>query len=270
MAIFDIVDEISEKQITKTETGDERIFGVVVGIVAENYDEAMPGRICVNIPVRDKDANVLKWAKMVPPYSGSKWGEYFLPEKNDQVLLAFEYGNIEKPYVIGSVPRDNDSFLKKSADESNQIKRIVTRYGSEIAFEDNQEGEGEKDKISISTAGKAHTVVLDNENKKITVMDKESNCKLEMKTEDGQLKIIAAKKITIEVGDTIKIVMNGDNGTIQVKADKLMAEASKKMEYKTDGTAKFSGQQTIIEASSSLKNTSNGMVTISGSPIKIG
>lgn len=270
MAIFDIIDEISEKQIMKTETGEERIFGVVVGLVAENYDKDMPGRVCVTIPVRDKEANVLKWAKMVPPYSGSKWGQYFLPEKGDQVLLAFEYGQIEKPYVIGSVPKDQDSFLTKSADESNQVKKIVTRNGNEIAFEDNKEGEGKKDKISISTPGKAHTVVLDNENKKITVMDKESNCKLEMKTENGQINLIAAKKITIEVGDTIKIIMNGENGTVQVKADKILAEASKKLECKSDGNAKFSGQQTVIEASSSLKNSSNGMVTVSGSPIKIG
>ena len=54
MALFDIFDEITEKQVVKTELGDARIFGAVAGVVAENYNEQMPGRLCVNIPVRDE------------------------------------------------------------------------------------------------------------------------------------------------------------------------------------------------------------------------
>ena len=74
MALFDIFDEISEKQIMKTEVGDQRIFGAVIGIVALNYSDLMPGRLCVTIPVRDDQANKLKWAKMAFPYTGAKWG----------------------------------------------------------------------------------------------------------------------------------------------------------------------------------------------------
>ena len=110
MGLFDVIDEITEKQIVKTETGDNRIFGVMTGIVAKNYDKDMPGRICVTIPVRDNDANELKWARMVMPSSGKSWGHYFLPEVGDQVLLVFEQGNIEKPYVIGCIPKDNNKY----------------------------------------------------------------------------------------------------------------------------------------------------------------
>ena len=60
MGLFDVIDQIAENQIMKTETGDNRIFGVVVGVVAKNYDKDMPGRVCVTIPVRDKDANELQ------------------------------------------------------------------------------------------------------------------------------------------------------------------------------------------------------------------
>jgi selenocysteine lyase/cysteine desulfurase len=38
MALYDIIDEITERQVTKTETGDNRIWGVMVGIVAKNFD----------------------------------------------------------------------------------------------------------------------------------------------------------------------------------------------------------------------------------------
>ena len=49
--------------------------------MAENYSQEMPGRLRVIIPVRDGDANQLKWAKMAMPYMGRDWGSYFLPEK---------------------------------------------------------------------------------------------------------------------------------------------------------------------------------------------
>ena len=81
---------------------------------------------------------------------------------------------------------------------------------------------------------------------------------------------MADKKITISAGDKIKIYLNRENGTVQVKADKIVMQSSRGMELKTDGTAKFSGQQTILEAIASLKQSSNGMVTISGNPIKLG
>ena len=134
MALFDVLDTVSGKQMTKTEYGDERIYGIAVGIVAENYTQEMPGRLCVTVPVRDTDANRLKWAKVAMPYIGAGWGMYFLPEKGDQALLVFEDGNIEKPYVIGCIPRDKDKFLKKSANEKNQTKQIQTRNGSRIVI----------------------------------------------------------------------------------------------------------------------------------------
>ena len=58
------------------------------------------------------------------------------------MLLAFEQGNIEKPYVIGCIPKDSDQILKKSVDEDNQYKKIVTRNGNTLYFEDNKEGDG--------------------------------------------------------------------------------------------------------------------------------
>lgn len=267
---FNIFDDISKKQVLKTETGDSRIFGVMTGIVAKNYDSNMPGRVCVTLPVRDEEANELKWARVAMVSSGARYGHYFLPEIGDQVLVAFEQGNIEKPYVIGCVPKDNHSFLQKSVDEDNQIKRIVTKNGNSILFEDNKEGEGKKDKIKIETPEQAHTILLDNENKKIEIQDKEKKCQIQMKTENGEINVKANSKLVIEVGNNIKIKMSGDSGEIKIEATKLAVEASSKVSIASNGSAKFSGSQTIIEASSVLKENSSGMVQIQGSPIKIG
>lgn len=270
MALFDIFDEISEKQVVKTELGEKRIFGAVIGIVAENYSNEMPGRLCVNIPTRDESANQLKWAKMVFPYVGKNYGSYFLPEKDDQVVLVFEDGNIEKPYIIGCIPRDKDSILKKSVTEKNQIKQIQTRNGSHITFWDDEEEEGTKDKITIATAADEHQVTLDNEKKKISILDKEKNCQVEMETEKGTIRIHAEKKLEITVGDSIKVIMNGENGSINIEGQKFSLEAGKSVAVNTDGNAKISGKMVTVEGTSSVKTSSSGMVMIEGKPVKLG
>lgn len=270
MGLFDILDDIAEKQVLKTDTGDNRIFGVVVGQIAKNYDKDMPGRVCVTVPTRDADANELKWARVAMPSSGSKWGHYFLPEAGDQVLLAFEQGNIEKPYVIGCVPKDNNQFITKSVDENNQYKKIVTRNGNTIYFEDNKEGEGEKDKIRIVTAKNSHRVELDNEKNVILVSDKEGKNMVEMKTESGQTTIKAEKKLTIQVGDSITLTLNGGNGTVQIKAKKLDVDTGGNIDLSASGSAKLSAGNISVDANSMLKLGSSGAVTVSGAPIKLG
>lgn len=271
MALLDLLDEVSKKQITKTALGDERLNGIVVGIVTENYDEKMPGRICVTIPVRDDGANELKWAKVSAPYTGKGWGEYFLPEKQDQVLVAFENGNIEKPYIVGCIPRDHDSFIKKSADAQNTYKRIVTRNGSYILFEDgNEEKKGDDDIITVATSGNRHLFQLDNKNSKMTLTDHENNCHIGMDTKDGRIEINAASKITITVGSTIKVVMDGESGRISVEADKIITKVSGNIGLEADGNVKISGSQTRLEASTALKVESDGFLKLAGSPIKMG
>jgi uncharacterized protein involved in type VI secretion and phage assembly len=270
MALFDIIDAVSEKQITKTEFGDERIYGAVVGIVAENYSQEMPGRLCVTIPVRDSDANRLKWAKMAMSYIGPGWGTYFLPEKGDQVLLIFEDGNIEKPFVIGCIPKDKDKFLKKSANEENQIKQIQTRNGSRITFWDDTDESGEKDKITISTSNDEHHIDIDDEADKIALYDKDKNCLIEMETQKGKISVHAEKKLEITVGDSIKITMNGESGKVNIEADKISVSGSKGINLETDGNLKMSGRQVTTEGTTLVKQSSSGMLSLEGKPIKMG
>lgn len=270
MGLFDVIDEIAEKQIMKTDTGDNRIFGVMVGTVAKNYDKDMPGRVCVTIPVHDNDADKEKWARVAMLSHGTNWGHYFQPEVGDQVLLAFEQGNIEKPYVIGCVAKDSNSFLRNAFHKDNQYKKITTKNGNTITFEDNAGGTGEKDKITIQTAKESHTILMDNENKKIVVKDDKNKNFIEMKTESGQMTIKAEKKLTIEVGENIVLTMNGSNGGVTLECTKLTVKANGNIKMEATGSFDEKGANISIEANSMLKASSSGMTTIGGSPIKIG
>ena len=272
MSLYDIIDEITERQVTKTETGDTRVPGVMLGIVAKNYHKDMGGRVCVTIPTRDANANELQWARLAMPSSGQKWGHYFLPEVGDQVLLAFEGGNIERPYIIGCVPKDNNPFLTGSVDQNNQYKRIVTKHGSTILFEDNSTSEdGLKDKITIQTAGQAHTVLLDNENKKVRIEDKAKQNFIEMTTQQdaGTMTIQTKSKLTIQVGDTIKLILNGESGMVKIEAKQVNIDASDKFGVKSDGTVRLEGS-TVTEKASSMYKAEGDMISLSGSQVKIG
>lgn len=271
MGLYDIFDEIAERQVLKTETGDSRIIGVVSGIVVNNYDKDMPGRVCVTVPIRDKEANELKWARVTMPSSGSKWGCYFLPETGDQVLLAFEHGNIESPYVIGCVPKDTNKFLTAAKDENNQYKKIITKNGNRIEFEDNKEGEGDKDKISISTGKEKHRITMDNENDKIILSDKENKNQLELCTRAGEINIRAEKKLTIVIGNNdIKISMNGESGTVGITCKRFKVECDDQANIQCSGRMKLEGSEVSCEGTTSLKIASDGITSLSGKVIKMG
>ncbi len=267
MGILNFMDTTSEKEITPP--GDNRMTGVAVGIVTENYSKDMPGRLRVKIPVRDEASNILDWAKVAVPYGGKEWGCWFLPEKDDQVLLAFEQGSIKKPYIIGSLPREGDKTVQETADEHNQTKKIITKNGNSVVFTDHKDG-SEKDSIKISTSGDTCRIILDNEERKISIADKDSGCSVEMNYSDGEMKMAAGKKMTLLVGDSVSITMNGETGTVVVEADKVQIKAGRSYEFTTDGTAKLSGQQVSAEGTSAIKLSSSGIAALSGSPVKLG
>ena len=297
MAIFDIIEDVSKKQIEKTDTGDSRIVGIMLGKVVKNYDENMPGRVSVILLSREEvkeengdqngqgnedEANNsrLLWPKVVMPSSGSSWGHYFIPEIGDLVLVAFEQGNIDRPYIIGCIPKNNDQILTKSKDEKNKFKKIVTKNGSAIIFEDivsdENEGGGEdpgaKDKITVVTALETHHILLDNEKKEIEIADKDKKNLVRLSTDEqkGHIEITAAKKLTITVGDNISLVMNGESGAVTLKAKKFTVQTDESLTLESQGKAEFKGTNVTAEGSSMLKLSSNGAVQVSGTPIKLG
>lgn len=274
MGLYDIMDEIAARQVTKSETGDNRMIGVALGIVTANYVDKspgqMPGRVCVEIPVRDAEANELKWARVAMAASGRRWGHYFLPEVGDQVVLAFENGNIERPYVIGCIPMDANQFLKDSADSDNRYKRIVTKNGNTLQFEDAPAGEGNQDRISLFTSGKKHKLILDNEKGCVVLEDEKGNNGIEINSANGNIRVKTEHKLTLTVGDNIELTMSGETGTVSLKCNKLRMEAAQSVTLSADGKFDISGSNVSMDASAAFKLSSSGITSLGGSPVKIG
>ncbi len=84
-----------------------RIYGVVVGVVTNNKDDEGLCRVKVKFPwLVDDDESY--WARLVSPMAGKERGIVFLPEVEDEVLVVFEHGDVNRPYILGALWNGED------------------------------------------------------------------------------------------------------------------------------------------------------------------
>lgn len=118
------------------EIPDVRTSDAQVAFVENNLDPNKLGRVRVRFPWQLKDGDCSPWIRMATPFATNGGGVTFKPEKGDEVLLNFEDGNIERPYIVGSLQSkyvtDNWGAL---ADRVVQSKN-----GHAITFTDKDDG----------------------------------------------------------------------------------------------------------------------------------
>ena len=129
--------------------------GVVVGIVQENQDPDGLGRVRVRLP-GVTDQPITHWARVAAPMAGAGRGFYFLPEKEDEVLVAFEHGDPARPYVLGALwsGRHKPPLPNTGA---NDVRLIRTRSGHILRFDD----KGGAEKIELIDASGNSSLVID-------------------------------------------------------------------------------------------------------------
>lgn len=74
------------------------------------------------------------WIRLIQPHAGSGKGFYFIPEVEEEVLVGFEGGSAERPYVMGT--QYNGSESSGYGSSGNDIKVIQTRSGCKILIND--------------------------------------------------------------------------------------------------------------------------------------
>ncbi len=107
------------------------LFGLTTAEVVENLDPAGLGRIKIRFKDGSKQRPELDmFARYVTPFAGNQRGIAFLPEIGDEVIVGFEEGDPEHPYLLGSVWNGPDVCPGPSP------KRIVTKSGNAIVMDD--------------------------------------------------------------------------------------------------------------------------------------
>ncbi|WP_108866402.1 type VI secretion system Vgr family protein [Aquimarina aquimarini] len=134
-----------------------------VAKVVENADPKGLSRIKVQFFWQEPLGERTPWLRIVSPHAGTEKGFHFIPEIGEEVLIGFEGGNAEKPYVLGSLYNGvaNPSGWKTN---KNDIKAIRTRSGHTIELNDAKGSEF----ITI-TDKNANIITIDTANNNITI-----------------------------------------------------------------------------------------------------
>ena len=145
--------------------GRQTYYGVYPAIVTDLVDPDGIGRIEVRFPWlgNDGDSDVRAWATLVSPYADDNQGFQVLPEVDSQVVVAFEAGNLRRPYIVGACWNGQEA-LPTDAEAANNIRVIKTRSESILEFDDT-EGAA---KITLEMKN-GHKLVLDESASTVTL-----------------------------------------------------------------------------------------------------
>src|SRR5262245_57638444 len=185
-----------------------RLFGVVVGVVTNNKDEQNLGRVKVRFPWLS-ETEESNWARIASP-----GGTYFLPEVDDEVLVAFEHGDLRFPYVLGALWNGKDAPPLDNADGKNNLRVIKSRSGHVVRLND----EDGKETIEIVDMSEKNSIVIDTHENTITITSEKD---IVLKAPNGDI-LLDAKTLTLKSSAAAKFEAGGDadvkaSGTLNVK-----------------------------------------------------
>jgi phage protein D len=199
--------------------------GVVVGLVTDNADPQSQGRVKLQFPALDA-SYVSHWARVAAPGNGKDRGTVWTPEVNDEVLVAFENGDRERPYVLGGLWNGQDVPPAIELDNGKlNGRKFVSRDGNEVYLWD-KSGDS-----SLGMKTKGDEVVFH-----LSRTDKELNG-------TSQGKIILTATSDIEISATGKVLISGDGGVEISSSAQAKLTGTGGVEVGTSGVAKVSGSQ---------------------------
>ncbi len=217
-----------------------RIGGVVTGVVTSNVDPEKLGRVQVKYPWLPKmNSSELSscWARLTFVGGGSNRGIVFLPEVNDEVLLAFENGDMSSPFVLGVLyngkdkpPKGIGELIDSGTKKVNE-RVIVSRSGHKIVLDDTQGKE------------------------KITIQDKTGKNKIEIDSTKNEFKIISEGKLDLQSKGDLTLTTDG----------KLTLKAKQDLAASTDSGMSLKANKAIdVNATQSVSIKGNQSVSVSG------
>ncbi len=258
------------------------INGVVVAVVTDTNDPEGLGRVKVKFPWLDEQLES-HWVRVAAPGAGQKRGIYYIPEVNDEVLIAFEHGDINQPYVLGGLWNGKDEPPKKTSEvvaDGKVVERIIrSRAGHVIILNDAQD----KEQIIIRDKTEKNEIIIDSKTNTMTINVTQD---YRLTTEKGEIATSSGKATTITSGDTTTIDSKGNitvksqatatitieaGGQVTVKGKGITVESTTGDLTLKAGAGKVSiqGLQVSIQASTQAELKGSAMVQIQGGLVKI-
>ena len=203
-----------------------RWYGVYPALVTDLRDPDGQGRVKITLPwAPDSGGERYEvWARLATFMGGNNRGSWFIPDVNDEVLVTFEAGDPDRPYVIGGLWNGSDA-PPESMDGSGQNNKKVlrSRNGVKVTLDDSA---GQESMI-LETPGGQKLTLKDGPGM-VEIVDSNGNS---IKLDTGGITINASVKVTISAT------------TVEVSAGMVTVNAS---------MSKFSG---VVQADTVISNS---------------
>ena len=218
---------------------------LTVGIVTNNQDDLNLNRVRVKLPYLSETMET-GWARVLQPGSGANRGWNVLPEINDEVLVGFEHGNIDRPFVLGGLlnGRDVPKYANPDVVKGGKVatRAFTSRLGHELRFDD---GSAVNEQfIQLRTANGEVDLML-------------AADRVELKAPSLPIKVFNDKG-SIEITD---------NGDITIKGAKISIEAQQDVSIKGMNVNVKANASAKVETSATLDLKANGPATLESSAI---
>lgn len=201
-------------------------YGVYPALVTDVIDPDKQGRVRVRLPWSPDPGNSSyeAWARMATMMGGNNRGTWFIPDKNDEVLVAFEGGNPRRPYIVGGLWNGQDAPPEQmDGAGNNYLKTILSRQGVRITLDDTDGAV----KLRLETPG-GQSIVLSDADNSIVAQDSNGNS---IKMDAQGITVTASAQVTIHAS------------TVEVNAGMVTANAS---------MSQFSG---VVQCSTLITNS---------------
>ncbi len=244
----------NENYIERAERG--KMYGVYVGIVTDNKDPDGKYRVKVRIPSQDNgdqsgsNAEQTFWYRVCTFGAGKDRGMFNLPEVEDEVLVAFENGEMSHGYIVGTLWNSSSTTIADNKGGKNDDRWYKSRSGNMLKF-----GDGSTTGILVQSSG-GHKVHLD-DGGKILVQHSSGSTTITLLSSDIK---IESSGDTIVNCDNFKVTAKTNiqmqaSSNIQMKASSnILGQASSNVGFKAGGEGLFQ---------------SSGTMTIKGSTVNI-
>jgi len=229
-------------------------------VVVDNVDPELMGRVRVQFLWQKEQDEEMKtpWIRIATPYAGDGIGFCFVPEIEEEVMVGFENGNAEKPYVIGALYHGKHKPREGwFGDEDNRGKTIRSRSGQTIQLADWDKAHGKE--------GDGCICIWDNPKENYDILFSSHEKLIQFKCK-GSIELLADGDIILNAGGKIKAYSEGDSKYESNANMEILAQSDMTLNCQSNINIEATGQ-IDAEANSDIYLTASANLDMKGANV---